>query len=467
MAQVTNDNGRMRVLVKVDGKRRSVPVGHIGEDAARAIAKRLQHLAIMAKNCTPQLVHDDVTKWLSDLTKKNTELYDRIAEIGLASKRPEVEAGEAEAAKPKTYTVEDLTRDVLAAHAHAKPTTLRNYRQYAERLKGYFGAGRDVATIKNIDAAGFIAHLRAEGKKIGKGEEKKVGLGKATVARSIKAYRMFFRYAVDWEKITRNPFVGSGIKAGDSSNRKRMRYIPLDLFNKVLACCNDPEFRAVLTLSRIGGLRCPSEVLALKWADVVWPDAERGIVGKLIVNASKTEHTESGGVRELPLFPELAEALQALLGAVTLAGTQGEYIISDRKQTSIWRKRLTNLIRKAGLTPWPKVWQNMRASRESELYRQFPLDTVCKWTGHTPEVAAKYYLMDSSADENFKKASGIVAQAVEKSGAPFGARKQEKPSNAVKLATGKNAKTPENSTFSGVSHWFPIPPAGFAPASQP
>lgn len=467
MAQVTNDNGRMRILVKVDGKRRSVPVGHIGEDAAKEIAKRLQHIATMRKNATPQLVHEDVTDWLGELAKKNPDLYDRIAEIDLVPKRPEAQAVEVEAAKPKIYTVEELTRDVLAAHAHAKPTTLRNYRQYAERLKEYFGVRRDVATIKNIDAASFIANLRAEGKKIGKGENEKVGLGKATVARSIKAYRMFFRYAMDWEKVTRNPFIGSGIKAGDSSNRKRMRYIPLDLFHKVLRCCNDPEFRAVLTLSRIGGLRCPSEVLALKWSDVVWPDAERGIAGKLIVNASKTEHTESGGVRELPLFPELAAALQDLLGAVTLAGTQGEYVISDRKQTSIWRKRLKNLILKAGLTPWPKVWQNMRASRESELYRQYPLDTVCKWTGHTPEVAAKYYLMDSSADENFKKAAGVVAQAVEKSGAPVGAREGLIRGNAVKLSRGKNAKTPENATFSGASHLFPIPPAGFAPASQP
>ena len=56
----------------------------------------------------------------------------------------------------------------------------------------------------------------------------------------------------------------------------------------------------------------------------------------------------------------------------------------------------------AGLSPWPKLWQNMRASRETELVEQFPAHVVAAWVGHTVAVAEKHYLQVTEA--HFEKA---------------------------------------------------------------
>jgi hypothetical protein len=41
--------------------------------------------------------------------------------------------------------------------------------------------------------------------------------------------------------------------------------------------------------------------------------------------------------------------------------------------------------------PSPKLFHNLRASRESELMREYDLATVCKWIGNSPVVAGKHY----------------------------------------------------------------------------
>lgn len=56
---------------------------------------------------------------------------------------------------------------------------------------------------------------------------------------------------------------------------------------------------------------------------------------------------------------------------------------------------LTNELRRAcwsaGHAIWPKPWQNMRATRETELLQKFPLHVVAGWLGHSPNVALKHY----------------------------------------------------------------------------
>ena len=55
---------------------------------------------------------------------------------------------------------------------------------------------------------------------------------------------------------------------------------------------------------------------------------------------------------------------------------------------------------KGGGLQWP--FQNMRASRQTELEQKFPTYVVCKWLGNTPHVALKHYL--TVTDEDYQKA---------------------------------------------------------------
>ena len=65
-----------------------------------------------------------------------------------------------------------------------------------------------------------------------------------------------------------------------------MYFLSREDSEKVLAACPDAEWRLIFALSRFGGLRCPSEHLALRWGDVDWEH------NRMTVHSSKTEHYE-------------------------------------------------------------------------------------------------------------------------------------------------------------------------------
>ena len=44
------------------------------------------------------------------------------------------------------------------------------------------------------------------------------------------------------------------------------------------------------------------------------------------------------------------------------------------------RKQMTRLIRLSGSPVWPKLFQNIRSTRQTELEERFPRKTVCEWT---------------------------------------------------------------------------------------
>ena len=60
------------------------------------------------------------------------------------------------------------------------------------------------------------------------------------------------------------------------------------------------------------------------------------------------------------------------------------------------------IIKRAGSVPWPRTFQNLRATRETELAESWPLHVVTKWIGNSQPVAAKHYLQ--LTDEHFERA---------------------------------------------------------------
>ncbi len=57
------------------------------------------------------------------------------------------------------------------------------------------------------------------------------------------------------------------------------------------------------------------------------------------------------------------------------------------------RTQMERIITKAGHAPWPRLFQNLRASRETDWVEKYPSHVVAKWLGHSPKVAAQHYLM--------------------------------------------------------------------------
>ena len=61
------------------------------------------------------------------------------------------------------------------------------------------------------------------------------------------------------------------------------------------------------------------------------------------------------------------------------------------------------IIEKAKLDPWPRLFQNLRASRQTELANEYPIHVVFERMGNSQLVAAKHYLQVT--DEHFVQAT--------------------------------------------------------------
>ncbi len=67
------------------------------------------------------------------------------------------------------------------------------------------------------------------------------------------------------------------------------------------------------------------------------------------------------------------------------------------------RTQMHRIIKKAGLTPWQRTFQNMRSTRETELAEHFPMHVVNKWIGNTESVAVQHYLQVTN--DHFNRAA--------------------------------------------------------------
>ncbi len=61
------------------------------------------------------------------------------------------------------------------------------------------------------------------------------------------------------------------------------------------------------------------------------------------------------------------------------------------------------------LKPWPRLFHNLRASRETELLREHPIHVVTAWLGNSPRIALKHSCMVT--DHDFDRARGVVEKA--------------------------------------------------------
>lgn len=92
------------------------------------------------------------------------------------------------------------------------------------------------------------------------------------------------------------------------------------------------------------------------------------------------------------------------------AAPRAEYLIDRyRDAGGNLRTQMTRIVKRAGLTPWPRIFHNIRSSKETELEEVFPSHLVCKWIGNSPQVARTHYLQ--MTDEHFPRANQSGAES--------------------------------------------------------
>ena len=66
---------------------------------------------------------------------------------------------------------------------------------------------------------------------------------------------------------------------------------------------------------------------------------------------------------------------------------------------------------RAELKPRPKLSQNLRSTRQTELCQQFPSHVVSAWIGNSESVAKRHSLQ--ATEDHFQKASGVLPVVTE------------------------------------------------------
>jgi len=405
MASVANDPaGRRRVLfVDPEGKRKTIRLGKTSRRGAEAVKFRVEQL--LAAKLTGQAVESDTARWVAELTPA---MADKLARVGLIPK----------AERKTAATLKHFIEGYITRRTDTSPDTRRIWRQTARKLADFFGPQKPLADITRGDATNWRLSL------IGS------GLADASVRKHCGFAKHFFTQAVDHELILANPF--GKLVSSPVGNAARQFFVTREATEKVLESAPDTTWRLIIALSRYGGLRCPSEHLALRWEDVDWEK------GRLRVTSPKTARHAGHESRPVPIFPELMPYLKASRKA---AEPGAEYVIDRyRGGGGNLRTQLTRIVRRAGLTPWPRIFHNLRATRQTELEDVFPSHVVCKWIGNSPQVAREHYLQ--TTDEHFERAINGGAENGAENGAqaaqdaaqqPHAPNRNESPKGSVDL----------------------------------
>lgn len=375
-------NGDLAKIVfrDAESKQKSLRLGRCTKRTAQNALTGFER--VLESRRTGSTIHPDGVRWLESIDDR---LHARVARLGLVEPRVNAES----------VTLADLLNRFDAASA-VKASTRAAYKQTIDSLRALLGADTPLASITPSHADSWRKSI-AEPVKIkgDDGKERIKRLAPATVAKRVHVARAIFKRAVRWGLISSSPF--ADLRAGSQSNPDRAFYVSNETVRSILEACPDDQWRAIIALSRLAGLRCPSEIVALRWGDVNW---ERG---RLTVRSPKTARHEGHAVRVVPIAPELRPLLQDLFDRAEV----GEEAVVPRLGDPRMNLRTTfgKIIARAGLKPWPRLFHNMRASCATDWVERFPNHVVAGWLGHSPMIAAQHYLQ--VRDAHFDLAAGV------------------------------------------------------------
>ena len=189
----------------------------------------------------------------------------------------------------------------------------------------------------------------------------------AVLARFAHGFGLASGGKVDWRVPGERLF--QGYRRSGASPERRIKFIDDAKARRVLSACPDDGWRLIFALARYGGLRVPSELVSLKWEDIDWQ------AGRFTVTCIKTKHHEGRELRLVPIFPELRPYLENWRDQ---APEDSKWVIGrSRSGKANLRTQMLRILKRARIAHWPKLFQNLRSSRETELMAVYPAHVVC------------------------------------------------------------------------------------------
>jgi integrase len=368
---------RARIQFLMSDRRLTVRLGATSDRVAHEWKARIEQLVVDLKGGVSN--DGPLVAWLQNLPD---EAYGKLTRVGLVAPRVREEASR--------RTLEDLIT-AFTSRATVKAGTSANYQQTFDSLRLFYGADRLLSTITAESADEWRKAISTATTGEGRRKKRRMRadgrLAPATVSKRVRVGKQLFSKAVSWGWIESNPF--QGLTAGSQANPARSAYVDIATTDAVLEACPGPEWRALVGLARFAGLRCPSEVGGLTWGDVDFHH------GRLTVRSPKTEHHgHDHAVRFVPISPRLRSILEDAFDAAA----PGETLVVPMAKGGVnLRTGFERIIIRASCQPWPRLFQNLRASCETDWATQHPAHAVAKWLGHSPRIAQAHYLVTTDA----------------------------------------------------------------------
>ncbi len=366
MASVCNDKSGKRRICFTDGNggRKTLYLGKAAKKSAESICCRVEE--ILENKAFNRAHAAELANWINGLPPA---MRKKMVGVGLLD------------AAPPTMTVEELIIRFLV-DADVKPATRAAYRQTTQSLIKSLGSTKSISQLTVADADTWRKECVAE------------GLAKATIAKRTNVAKTIFKKAVKLGIVKESPF--EDLKVGSQVNSERSFYVSREVIVAVLAKCPNIQWRAIVGLARYAGLRCPSELQQLKWSDIDWSKK------LLTVHSPKTEYDAGHSVRIVPVAPEI----QPILFELCEMATEGDVLLFPKLKASSGNLRTSfhKIIMRAEHKPWPRLFQNLRGSCETDWVGVHPAHEVASWLGHSPTIAVKHYLKHK--DLNVQAATG-------------------------------------------------------------
>ncbi len=363
MASLSKDGSGWRILFVCPEtkKRRTVRTGRCAKKNAETAKNMIERLIEARHLGTP--IDGQTAEWTKAIDDK---LRERLAKVGLVEPMRAVRLGPF----VDGFFAQRRKRGDVA------DSTIETWGHTRRNLVDYFGADKDMRTITLADADEWAAWLSSN-----------EGLGENTIRKRCQFAKRFFGVAVRRKLIVENVF--SGLVGTVVPVPERQYFIPRETVDALLDQCHGPEFRLLLIMARYQGVRVPSEIVPLKWGDVDWTNM------LITVTSPKTKRHRGGGKRLCPIFPEVVPALReawdaAPEGAVWIFPA----IRTAEKNLRSWLERA---ILRAGFKPWPRLWQNFRATRATELADFYSSPNAAAWLGHSERIADRHYRQTTEA----------------------------------------------------------------------
>ena len=393
MASVGKDSKGYRVrFVMPDGTNKAVRLSGFKKSTVLEISGHIQEL--IAAKAAASAIDRRTAKWLADVGQN---IHDKLSNAGLVEPR---------ASSMLTEFMAEYMADAKTSDGRpAAKNTLKKWKQAQQVLNEFFG-DKNLRDISHDDAVRFRRWLDL--KTLGEN-------GKRT---HISVAKMFLNAAKRRKLVDENPFEFQ--KASLVLDRSRDFFLTRTNALKIIDACPDNQWRLIVALWRFAGLR-KMEIFQLRWENILWDQ------GRMLVTIPKTAHHEGKGTRFVPIGDILPWLSKAFYDAPD--GTQR--VVTRFTQTNVnLAKPFEKIIEAAGLTVWPKLIQNLRASCETDwLDAGNPAHVVARWIGHSVKVQNDNY---AQVDDHHFEQFNVKARAQQVQAAA-GAETAVQTGNAKKL----------------------------------